>query len=205
MTNFNDIRKAVMTEAGSDNSIHMPSNFDPQQYEFVDAARQAFLDTHDGLQVALDFAVGYTETSNSYIAGGMAIVRDISNKLTEYSSLSDKQVALCLKLYGQATTQTQQRQQDAALLDDAPAGKLEVIGTILSTKVVSGEWGETFKMLLLCESPKNFKLWVTVPSAINTDAAVRGAKVKLTCTVEPSRDDAKFAYGSRPSKASLLA
>lgn len=178
-------------------------------------ARAAFLKAHVGLDVCFDWmeqlttpalaeTAGWNEKRRvGRIAGGKQTVADISAKLTEYGSLSDKQVELCHKILREVTQLMAEPAQPEEKLDMAPTGKVSVVGKVLSTKIVSSMYGDTFKMLLLTESPSKFKLWVTVPSAISGDIE-NGAKVRLTCTVEPSKDDNTFAFGSRPSKAEVV-
>ena len=64
-------------------------------------------------------------------------------------------------------------------------------------------FGSTLKMIVKTEA--GWKLWVTVPNSImGTDEGLSGKHVTLTATVTPSDRDSKFAFGKRPSKASLV-
>jgi hypothetical protein len=156
------------------------------------AAQTAFFGSHPGLEEAL-------KTDHH-------ISKDLGSKLYQWGSLSERQVALAFKLQKdvaeQATRMAERAQQDAQL-DDAPEGKLRVVGTILTIKTVESAYGVTTKCLLLVESPAKFKLWVTLPTSLS--GTERGQKVAMNVTVERSKDDSKFAYGSRPTKGEVIA
>ena len=80
--------------------------------------------------------------------------------------------------------------------EEAPTGRVEVKGVVLSTKYQDSEIGSTKKMLVLTEA--GWKLWPTVPRArLETDA---GDANHIKVTVTPSDDDAKFAFGKRPAE-----
>ena len=77
-------------------------------------------------------------------------------------------------------------------------GRGVISGTILSLKVVSSQYGETLKMLV--KDDRGFKLFGTVPAAI--DDVEKGDRVTFTARAEASKDDDRFGFYSRPSKAS---
>lgn len=81
-----------------------------------------------------------------------------------------------------------------------PTGKVEIVGEVVTTKVVYGDYGSTLKMML--KGDAGWRVWVTVPSALDVST---GDRVRLTATVTASNDDPTFGFGSRPSKAAVLA
>ncbi len=85
-----------------------------------------------------------------------------------------------------------------------PTGRILVSGKVLATKLKDSQWGLQWKMLV--EDERGFNLWGSVPkSIINEDVdgcgLSRGDLVTFTATVEPSKDDNKFGFFSRPTKA----
>lgn len=81
-----------------------------------------------------------------------------------------------------------------------PAGRLEVTGTVKTTKWVDNAYGGSLKMLVLDD--RGFKVWGTVPSALEVD---RGSRVTFKATLEASADDETFGFFKRPASASLVA
>ena len=133
-------------------------------------------------------------------------VADIVYKLVTYGSISDNQTAYLGKLLAliaerPAREAAQAAEKDAAAPVPVTDGRVNVEGDILSIKVVEGNYGDTDKCLI--KTSAGWKLWVTLPDAIGN--AQRGDRVALACKVEPSRDDPKFAFGKRPSKARIVA
>jgi len=82
----------------------------------------------------------------------------------------------------------------------ASPGRQVVTGTIISIKEKFGQYGVQLKMVLL--TADGWKLYSTLPRAIAT--ANSGDQVAMTVTVTPSDNDAFFAFGSRPSKATIV-
>jgi hypothetical protein len=87
----------------------------------------------------------------------------------------------------------------AASAEACPAGRVEVTGTVLSTKWVENKYGSTLKMLV--EDRRGFKVFGSVPSALEN---VRGRSVSFTAALEPSQDDEKFGFFKRPTKATFI-
>jgi hypothetical protein len=82
----------------------------------------------------------------------------------------------------------------------ATNGRQSVTGTILSIKEKYSQYGVVFKMLL--KTVEGWKLYCTLPRSLK-DAKI-GDAINLTVTVKPSSDDNFFAFGSRPTKATVL-
>lgn len=111
-------------------------------------------------------------------------------------------------------------QAEAAVKTDrpatpAPAGRVEVEGTVVNVKWVESQYGGSLKMLL--EADAGYRVWATVPKDLTMILVERdngwqeyrevtvGERVAFTATLEPSADDATFAFAKRPSKARLVA
>jgi len=86
------------------------------------------------------------------------------------------------------------REEQHAKAANAPKGRMVIAGKIISAKWQQSQYGLTQKMLLLTNM--GWKLYCTVPSGVEPEV---GTEVKINVTVEPSKDDAKFAFGSRPA------
>lgn len=87
----------------------------------------------------------------------------------------------------------------------APSGRVAVTGEVVSTRVTEGDYGTSYKMLV--KADEGFKVWVSIPSALletTTVEEAKGRRVTFTATLQPSADDASFAFGSRPSKGSWI-
>jgi hypothetical protein len=82
---------------------------------------------------------------------------------------------------------------------DAPIGRVEVEGEVVSTKWTEGRF-PAHKMMV--EANTGFRVWVTIPTQFDTPE--RGDRVRFTATLEQSNDDPTFAFGSRPAGAELV-
>lgn len=124
-----------------------------------------------------------------------ATIRSIVWKLEQYGSISPAQTEYLHGLVGRIA----QRDLDRATALDCPTGRIEITGTVVSVKLVDTQFGTVHKMLV--RHADGWKVWGTVPRAL--DVPAKGDTVTLTATVEPSRDDAKFGFYSRPTGATL--
>ena len=139
------------------------------------------------------------------------IIRDIADKLAQYGSLSDAQVALVSKLANEVRNPRAPEQHVAA-----PEGKVVVRGAVVSTKVVDSQYGSAVKMTVKVETPAGSWLaWSTVPASLLSEKVIsprtgdyesrplRGLTVEFTATLKRGRDD-YFAFASRPTKAKII-
>lgn len=136
---------------------------------------------------------------------------DIIRALVKYGNLSEKQwayLAKCLdavkkapeELANKAAREAQRKADQEANCKPAPEGCMVVKGKVISTKVQEGQYGYEHKMLV--ESVDGWRVYLTVPAAIGE--VKKGWEVEFTATIKPSDDDKFFAFGSRPSKASII-
>lgn len=113
----------------------------------------------------------------------------------------------------------------------APSGRVVVTGEIASAKVVEGDYGTAYKVLV--KDDQGFKVWCSLPKAQADQAieeynethsepytwgpacwllgaqgtdeqGVKGRRITFTATLEPSKDDKSFAFGKRPTKGAWL-
>jgi hypothetical protein len=154
-------------------------------------ARADFLEKNPGLAAALQV--------DHYI------VKDLASKFQAYHALSEKQVALALKIAHEvANPQAAEKQVPA------PTGRVDIEGVVISTKVYQSDFGSTLKMTVKVTTPDGVWLcWGTVPSALgeekltysgSTCCLLKGATVRFTASLKAGREP-HFAIFSRPAVA----
>lgn len=114
----------------------------------------------------------------------------------------------------------------------APEGRVVVTGEIVSAKLVEGDYGTSYKVLV--KDDQGFKVWVSLPKAQADEAyeqwfethpepytygpacwflgiqgnegdqGIKGRRITFTATLQPSSDDVSFAFGSRPTKGAWV-
>ena len=147
--------------------------------------RDAFLATNPAI---VDALVAITEP----VHANNAFVKDVLSKLNRYDSLSDAQVnAVVTSLRRDIEYAARKAVEATEVKGDAPTGRVEVTGTVLSVKVKENDYGFVRKALIKLEN--NAKVWVTAPDGVERDLTVT---IKATWT--PSQDDRHFAFGKRP-------
>lgn len=137
----------------------------------------------------------------------VSTLEDIWYKAAKYGKLSDKQIAFALSLLDRlseaderlAVREAEQAAKVAAGVE-APEGRVEVTGTVRSTKFVDNDFGGALKMTVELDS--GARVYGTVPAAI--DEVEAGSRVRFTATFERSRDDRTFGFYKRPAKAQIV-
>jgi len=151
-------------------------------------ARVAFLEAHPAVAQAVEQLASPVHNRNFF-------AMDVVAKLNQYGSLSERQVeALVASLARDVATEARKAAEATVVRGAAPTGRTTVSGVILSIKTVSGDYGDTDKMLVEVTGTRA-KVWVTVPGAADVH---RGDAVTVTATWTVSKDDASFAFGKRP-------
>lgn len=82
---------------------------------------------------------------------------------------------------------------------EVPVGRVVLVGEVVGRKTVEGDYGPTTKITIRLEN--GARVFGTEPSSIDVR---RGDLVRLTATVEASRDDASFGFYKRPTKAEVV-
>lgn len=147
--------------------------------------RDQFLARHEGLREALE--------TDHYI------VRDIASRFRQWHEISEKQVALVMKLAGEAG---ERAARPAEVNVPAPiSDKRQTIeGVVVSVKDQETAYGITTRATIKVTTPEGVWLcWGTVP---HSDAK-RGDVVKFDAKLEAGKD-AHFAFFKRPTKASIV-
>ena len=156
------------------------------------------------LLIEAGLAVAWEVYQTPDITGGQeeATIRDMVWKLEQKGTLSDKQVNYLRILVERIARRYERAAQWAAESQDAapvPTGRLTFTGEVLTVKEVYSQFGPATKLLL--KTADGWKAWGTCPRALELPA--KGDTVTLTATLEPSKDDAKFGFFSRPTGATL--
>lgn len=128
-----------------------------------------------------------------------SIIRDVTNKLVAYGSLSDKQMKLLSSLLERIQNRPAieaQRKAEHDAAQPVPTGRFRIAGKILSIKVQETDFGPVTKMLMQHED--GWKVYGTCPAHL--DNAHVGDVVEFKATVKVSNKDPKFGFYSRPTK-----
>jgi hypothetical protein len=129
-------------------------------------------------------------------------INDIVGKLVQYGSVSDAQIRYLHVLLSKIDKRAERKAADEAAKATAancPAGRLTITGTVLGIKGQETQFGYVEKLLVLHDT--GFKVWGTKPSKIDIK---KGDVVSFTATVQPSNDDPKFGFYSRPTGAQVV-
>lgn len=137
------------------------------------------------------------------------IIRDIAGRFFQYGSLSEKQIALVLKIARERAERAAEPQIEIT------EGHRTMTGKVLSAKL--NRW-ETPKMLLKLDTGE--KVWGTVPTALLYQVGgatiprrydrydqlplLKGRTVTVTAKVEKSRNDPCFGIFKRPKQDAKL-
>lgn len=155
--------------------------------------RVAFLNANEGLEQAL-------KTLNH------PIVTDIANRFASYCELSDKQIALVMKLANEVRASKAREKLIAAPIS---AKRAMFRGVIVSAKSVDGYRGGTeYKITIKIETPDgNWLAWGTCPNSMIESAPIgergrldslRGAEVEITAVLKAALAP-HFAIMNRPT------
>lgn len=127
--------------------------------------------------------------SKPEVHGKNSFVRDVLGKFWHYGTLSIRQ----LDAIRRSLKQDEERALDYANAGPAPEGRQVVHGIVLSTKPSRN----VLKGLLKIENKS--RVWVTVP-----DDTEVGERLAIKATWKVSKDDPKFAFGSRSEVCFLV-
>lgn len=126
--------------------------------------------------------------------------------LSRHGELSPAQIkALQASIERKAVREAERAEKAASEPAPAPVveGRITVTGEVLSTKAQDSPYGPTLKMLVLEE--RGFKVWGTLPRALEADVPLVGKRVVFTASVERSDDDECFGFFKRPAQARVVA
>jgi hypothetical protein len=163
-----------------------------------DAERREFLDAHPGLEDA--FTVEHR------------IISDIKARFVQWRSVSDKQVALVLKIANEIRNPPT---VPVEINVPAPTGRVTFTGVIMSAKVRETDFGSDLKITVKVQAEGGVWLaWLTAPRGLcdavweetkqPVSGQLKGRTVTLTATLKPGRES-HFAFGSRPAYGAPVA
>jgi len=98
------------------------------------------------------------------------------------------------RLAEEATAKQEKEAYEKAEPVPVTTERVKFEGVVLGTKNVETQWGNTSKCLF--QDDRGFKLW-------GSCVASKGEKVSFVARVNPSEDDSKFGFFSRPTKILL--
>ena len=127
------------------------------------------------------------------------VVQDIRDRFEKWGDISDKQIALVLKIADQAN---KPKPVDTEAHVPAPEGCVTFQGVVVSVKEVDGQYGTQTKVTVKVETPEGSWLaWGTCPKAIldaTQDGGPKGKTVAIKATLKHGQD-AHFAFMARPT------
>lgn len=130
-------------------------------------------------------------------------IADIVGKLVRYGSITERTAdyarALLAKIPERATREAAKAAEEAAAQPLPAAGRYTIRGEVLKIKCTDGPF-PAVKMLVKAE--QGWKVWGRLPAAL--DAIEAGVTVEFSAAIEPSHDDPKFGFFSRPTKARVI-
>jgi hypothetical protein len=139
---------------------------------------------------------------------------DMRDALDQWGSLTASQEAAMRKVMARFEQREAERTAEWEAAADCPAGRVEVSGVIISTDLRDNAFGSQWKMLVRDDS--GFKVWGSIPNKLmeqtetfinhqffSVEKDLKGKRVSFTAAVEPSKDDQKFGFFKRPTKAKL--
>jgi hypothetical protein len=147
---------------------------------------------------------------------------DIAHKGLQFGGLTVRQIELVKRIHDgtpaewevkRAARQAQRAAEEAAAQPVPSTGeRIQVRGTILSTKTQDGYMGGTTVLKMLVKADAGYKLWGVVPSVLADEFGgvheagdvLRGKVVEFFAKIQRSPDDEKFGFFSRPTKARLV-
>jgi hypothetical protein len=146
----------------------------------------------------------YTATDTTGWKYEEVTASDIVGKLVRYGSVSDRALEYLRGLMGKianrpALDAARKAETDAAAPVPVTADRITVEGVILALKGVDTDFGHVTKMLVRTDA--GWKVWGKVPARLEP---VKGDRVRFKARVEPSHDDPKFGFFSRPASPENL-
>jgi len=158
-------------------------------------------------------------TFGRLVGFNMSTIEDITSKLFRYGNISRKQIAFVTKLAKEGAEKQARAKAVAeaiASMEPLKAGRASIEGTIKSAKFVEGYGygSDVLKIAIALDS--GHTVYGTCPQGIvdaldaTTDNGVlpidryRGARIRMTVTIDPTVGDNDFAVYKRPAKPELL-
>lgn len=161
-----------------------------------DRARVEFVAAHPEIAV-LDAAL---REGSDHVT---PLAADLFWRAVDRKPLSERQWAVLVRSSSQIVARVERaaaRAAEAAAALPVPSGRLSIEGVVIARKWVDSDWGSTCKLMI--KHDDGWRVWVTEPSSVQCEI---GDRCSMTVTITPSDDDHSFGFGSRPSKAQIVA
>jgi hypothetical protein len=132
----------------------------------------------------------------------LTILRDMREKLVQYKSLSDKQIAFAIRLANEVRNPPPVVvEPEACAVPAFTEARPIITGTILHSKWVESDYGGAQKMLLAVDvDGKRWKAWGTVPSGVEgTCQELKGRTITIRAQVQVKQGEVGFAFLKRPT------
>lgn len=160
--------------------------------------------TAKGLQICFDIYL----VANDNEGREEATIRDMVGKLVQYGNISDKALAYLQTLLTRVVNRpaieaARKAEHEAASPVPVSDKRMTIEGVVLTIKQPA--WAreanqDVYKMLV--QTDAGWKVYGSRPAALA--GIERGARVSFDAKVQPSKDDAKFGFYSRPTKARIM-
>ena len=141
-------------------------------------------------------------------------LRDIARKGLQYGGITPRQLELVRKIHDGTPTEYElardakraARAAEEAAAEPVPetTERVEVEGEVLTTKEQDGYLPGQTQLKMLVKTTRGFKLWGSVPAVLLDGTGLIGKRVAFAAKIERSRDDEKFGFFSRPTKARFV-
>lgn len=125
------------------------------------------------------------------------ITRDLAASLAQWGHLSEKQVNLARKIADDVAAP-----KAATVPVPKMEGRVQVVGKIITKKLVETAYGVSDKMLIEVQAEGGvYRLWGTDPRGLRAEV---GDVVSFEAAVEQSQKDSSFGFFSRPTKPAVF-
>jgi hypothetical protein len=161
--------------------------------KMINTKREAWTKEHAELYAFLQ-----TNSYNSFFGS-------LLNSVADWGSLTERQEEAAYK----AMQKWQARQEEKANepeAQEAPSGRIQGKFKVLGKKREQNPYAYNsyiWKMVAQ-ETEKRYRIYVTIPTSVRYEVE-KGSIVEMSVDLTPSDDDPTFAYGKRPTKATLVA
>lgn len=164
-------------------------------------AREAFCTENPDLA----FLDDTTQETWPVAVQGNSFAGSLSHALRRYGNLTDGQLKAIRPAIDKMIARHEEKLAEAAKpeTEKVPVaeGKVQITGEVKSLKWQDGDYGPTFKMLVLDD--RGFKVWGTVPGNLSNHIAT-GDRIVFSATVTAKAGEVDFGYFKRPTKAVSL-
>lgn len=122
--------------------------------------------------------------------------------------LTPKQLAAAVKVIKAHEERQQRIAEEKARSTPAPEGLQTITGTIQHIRITTNPRNGCDLVKMRVRDDREFTVWATVPASITrlkqNTYHLNGERITFTATLTRADDDETYAFGFRPTKASLL-